>query len=248
MIEVRGLSKRFCPGQGIRAFVREKLHRTPETPTVALDGVSFVVAKGEVFGLVGPNGAGKTTLIKVLATLVLPDSGDATVSDHGILSEPGKVRASVGLATGDERSFYWRLTGWQNLEFFGAFHGLTGVRIRERARNLSTLLDDDSLSKRVAEYSAGMRQRLGLMRALLHDPPALLLDEATKSIDPGGAAQFRRLLREDLCARQGKAVLFATHNLAETSELCRRIGLLVRGRLAAVGTPAEIRERAELSP
>ncbi|MBI5882371.1 MAG: ABC transporter ATP-binding protein [Elusimicrobia bacterium] len=246
MIEVRGLSKRFSPVQGLRGMVGGLFRAAPQASVTALDEVSFSVGKGEVFGLVGPNGAGKTTLIKVLATLVLPDSGDAAVAGHDILADPCRVKASMGLVTGDERSFYWRLTGWQNLEFFGAFQGLPVGRVRERVRGLGPLLDGDALDRRVAEYSAGMRQRLGLLRALLHDPEVLLLDEPTKSIDPAGAAMVGRFVRDELAGRQGKSVLFATHNMAEAEAVCGRVGLLVQGRLVAQGAPHDIRERPEL--
>jgi ABC-type methionine transport system ATPase subunit len=151
----------------------------------ALDGLDLEVGRGRVFCLLGPNGAGKTTLIKVLATLVLPDGGRASVAGYDVALEPGPAKNAVGYAVSDERSFYWRLTGRQNLEFFGALYGLGGPARDRRIDELLRLAGlEEAADLRFNGYSTGMRQMLAFARALLADAAILLVDEPTRSLDP----------------------------------------------------------------
>jgi len=253
MIEIKGLTKYFYPRLNLckdssEGFILNVLKRYPRTPAVALEDVSLSLQKGEVLGLVGPNGAGKTTLLKILATLILPDQGEAKVNGYNILSQPEAVKKSIGLANGEERSFYWRLTGQQNLEFFGAFYNLSLTDIHSRIRELINLLPVDILNKRVGEYSAGMRQRLNIARALLHNPAVLLMDEPTKSLDPASGAELRRFIRDELSRGQGKTILLATHNINEMEEVCDRVVVLDKGKLVAQGLPSEVKNNKVLLP
>jgi ABC-2 type transport system ATP-binding protein len=211
-IRVRGVSKRF---------------RTVQ----ALDGVSFEVEPGEVVALLGPNGAGKTTLIKILGTTVLPDSGSATVAGRDVVADPMAARRSLGVMLGDERSHYWRITGRRNLEFFAALFGIP----RDEAKERSALLLDsvglaDAADRRVLGYSSGMRARLSLARALLADPPLLLLDEPTRNLDPLAASSFRERAIS-LSSERGTGILFATHDLHEAAAISTRILALSAGRI-----------------
>jgi ABC-2 type transport system ATP-binding protein len=197
----------------------------------ALDGVSFEVRPGEVVALLGPNGAGKSTVIRILGTTLSPDSGSATVGGHDVTREPVAARRSLGLMIGDERSHYWRLSGRRNLVFFAA---LAGMSRREAALRTQQVLEEvrlaDAADRRVLEYSSGMRARLSLARALLTEPPLLLLDEPTRTLDPLSAARFRenaaRLARDE-----GAGILFATHNLHEAVAISTRILVLSAGRI-----------------
>jgi ABC-2 type transport system ATP-binding protein len=211
-IRVRGVSKRF---------------RTVQ----ALDRVSFEVERGEVVALLGPNGAGKTTLIKILGTTVLPDSGSATVAGHDVVADPMGARRSLGVMIGDERSHYWRITARQNLEFFSALFGIPRAEAADRA---AFLLDSvglaDAADRRVLGYSSGMRARLSLARALLADPPLLLLDEPTRNLDPLAASNFRERAIE-LAGERGTGILFATHDLHEAAAISTRILALSAGRI-----------------
>jgi len=210
------------------------------SPVTAVDRVCLTIDRGEVFALLGPNGAGKTTLVKILSTLILPTSGTAMVNGHDILTQPTRVRASIGFSPGGERSFYFRLTGRQNLEFFGALQGLRPPLLYRR---ISEVLDqlglEEEADKRFMKYSSGMRRRLGIARALLTDPPVLLLDEPTASVDPASARHIREHIKE-LKAR-GRTILLTTHNMDEAERVSDRIGILNRGRLIAVDTPANLR-------
>jgi ABC-2 type transport system ATP-binding protein len=210
----------------------------------ALRSVSLEVAAGEIVGLLGPNGAGKTTLLKILATLVLPDAGAVRVAGQDATRQPEEVCRRVGVMLEHERSFYRRLTGRANLEFFAALQGLSGAEARRRIDEQSTLVGlSDSIGRRVMTYSLGIQHRLGLARALLRDPEVLLLDEPTRSLDPLAAQEFHRLLRDELARRRGKAILLASHNLVEVEHVCDRLAVLRRGELVAVGTREELARR-----
>jgi ABC-2 type transport system ATP-binding protein len=197
----------------------------------ALDGVSFDVELGEVVALLGPNGAGKSTLLRILGTTVLPDSGSATVGGHDVVRDGVAARRSLGLMIGDERSHYWRLSGRRNLAFFGA---LAGMRRREALARAEQLLEEVDLSpaadRPVLGYSSGMRARLSLARAMLVDPPVLLLDEPTRNLDPLAASRFRESTSQ-LARERNAGVLFATHDLHEAVGMSNRILVLSAGRI-----------------
>ena len=239
-VDVRDVEKSFPRKRTMREIARRPFVRRERSR--ALRGVSLAVARGEFVGLLGPNGAGKTTLLKVLCGLVFPDRGTARVL--GVPVESAKVHAVVGLAHGEERSFYWRLSGRENLQFFARLYGLSGAPLRDRVEELlarvNLAADGD---RRFSDYSSGMRQRLAIARALLADPPLLLMDEPTRSLDPLSAAELREWIAEELHGRQGKTIVLATHNLREAETLCRRVVVLDKGLVRADGAPDELRRR-----
>jgi ABC-2 type transport system ATP-binding protein len=203
--------------------------------------VSLDVPAGALVGLLGPNGAGKTTLLKILAGLILPTAGTARIGDWDTRADERKVKSALGFVTSDERSFYWRLTGRQNLRFFGSLQALHGRVLEERIRYLLQRLElEEPADKPYGDYSSGMKQRLAMARALLHDPPVLLLDEPTRSLDPISAKHLRRFIAEELHGREGKTLLLATHNLPEAEQLCERVAVLSGGRILAAGRAEEL--------
>ena len=238
-ISIEHLSKTYpVPLARLKKFFRRK---SAMGPTEALRDVSFEVREGEVFGLIGRNGAGKTTLAKIIATLVQPNEGTVTVHGLDSVRDEERVRALVGLASAEERTFYWRLTVAENLLFFARLHGLTDAHARTRIAELLTRFELTPLArKRFGELSTGNKQRMTVARALLNRPPVLLLDEPTRSLDPLAAAQMRALISR-LAADERVTVLLTSHNLVEIEELCARIAIISRGRICAVDTPAALR-------
>lgn len=237
-IEARDLKKTYHTKKRIGLF------RSEFDSVEALRGVTFRIRHGEVIGLLGPNGAGKTTTVKILATLLIPDEGEAFIEGYSVVHEAIEVRKRIGLLLTVEKGFYGKLTGRENLEYFGALYGLSGSRLRERINYLMKLLELDKLGavdKLFEEYSLGMKARLGLARALLKNPPVLLLDEPTLGLDPPSARRIRGLVKE--LAKQGKAILYTTHNMFEAEIVCDRILLINKGVLVAEGTPQELKAR-----
>ncbi len=237
-IEAKGLKKRY------RSKKRKGLFRSEVEVVEALRGVSFRVRHGEVVGLLGPNGAGKTTTVKILATLLLPDEGEAYVEGFNVVEDAMEVRKRIGILLSVEKGFYGKLTGRENLEYFGALYGIPRDKLRERIDYLMKLLELDKLGavdKLFEEYSLGMKARLGLARALLKDPPVLLLDEPTLGLDPPSARKIRGLVKS--LAREGKAILYTTHNMFEAEIVCDRILLINHGVIVAEGTPSELKAR-----
>jgi ABC-2 type transport system ATP-binding protein len=221
--------------------VRKIFRRQAKSPVEALRDVSFELYEGEIFGLIGPNGAGKTTLTKVIATLVQPTSGSVTVKDFDSVRHEEQVRRQVGLATAEERSFYWRLTAGQNLQFFARLHGLSDQESRRRIKELLELFELESVSeRRFGELSTGNKQRLAVARSLLSRPPVLLLDEPTRSLDPLAAARMRTFINSLSAASPPVSVLLTSHNLLEIEELCERIAVIHRGRIRALDKPSNL--------
>jgi ABC-2 type transport system ATP-binding protein len=237
MIELKDISKAFVEStwQTLIPVVR------PHWVQV-LRGISLTVNKGEIVGLLGPNGAGKTTLIKILATLVLPDSGSGIVNRFDLFTQPDQVRKVIGLVNTSERSFYWRLTGRQNLLFFAALWGITGSEANTRVDKILYFLDlSDKANTSFMKYSTGQQQRLALARALIPDPPVLLMDEPTRSLDPVAASELRRFVKTDLSEQMNKTVVWCTHNLKEAEEICDRLFFIHKGKIIASGSMTEMR-------
>lgn len=233
MLAVNALEKAFRPG---------KLSLRREPPFVVLRGIDLHVRRGEVLGILGANGAGKTTLLHAISGLIQPDRGTVTLDGVPLDTRTAKLR--VGVCSNSERSFYFRLTMRENLSFFGRLCGLRGKALHARVNELlHTLSLEEFASRRYAECSTGTRQRLALARALLHDPPVLLLDEPTRALDPLRAHEFRALVRERLADREGKMIVLATNILEEAWSVCDRVALLAKGRIVASGPPAVVRER-----
>jgi len=207
----------------------------------AVNGVDLEVKEGEFFGLLGPNGAGKTTLIKLLCCLVLPSSGTAQVFGHDILKEEQAVKNLVGLVSSEERSFFWRLTGRENLQFFASLYHLSGPSAKKR---IDELLNIVGLSNegdiRFQNYSTGMRQKLAIARGLLSQPQVLFVDEPTRSLDPVSAQTVRHFFKEKVTG-EGKTVVLATHNLNEAEQLCDRLAIMDHGKVIALGSVSELR-------
>ena len=222
MIEVEGLRKRFGS-------------------QVALQEVDFMVPGGEIFGFIGPNGAGKTTTIRILATLALPDSGTATIGGVPVAEDPHAVRELIGYMP-DFFGVYDRLTSIEYLEFYAACHGLPHRRRRAVAHELLELVDlGGRADDQVDTLSRGMKQRLCLARALVHDPQVLLLDEPASGLDPRARIEMRELIRE--LRRMGKTILVSSHILPELEELCTWVGFIDAGRMVAAGPISDVRNQ-----
>jgi ABC-2 type transport system ATP-binding protein len=240
-IETDHLTKRF---RRLRGY-RDLLLLTRRQPTdVAVDDISLAVRRGELFGLLGENGAGKTTLIRMLTTTLLPTSGRASVGGYDIVRESQAVRRLIGVASGDERSFYWRLTGRQNLRYFAALNHVPRARSEARIDELlHTLGVAEYADRRFDHYSSGTRHRFGLARALLTEPRILFLDEPTRALDPIAADELRRHVVDHVVGDLGCTVLLATHTLSEAEAMCDRVAIIHRGRIVESGTTAELRSR-----
>lgn len=227
MIKVSNLTKTFPSSRGLGRLVG--LAWPGEVEVQALRNVTLEVARGEILGLLGANGVGKTTLLEILATFLLPTSGQAWVDGHDVLRDPLAVRRAIGYCPAGAAGFYQRLSGRQNLEFFAVLSRLSAAGIRERIAHLWELVGLDRFRDvAVGRYSDGMRQRLALARTLLSDPAVLLLDEPARGIDLEATAFFERLFRR-MAHEQGKTILLVTHDPRAAAELCDRVAVMDRG-------------------
>jgi sodium transport system ATP-binding protein len=207
----------------------------------AVDGLTFACGAGEVFGLLGPNGAGKTTTLRILSTVLAPSAGTAVVAGHDCAGEPLAVRRSIGFLS-SSTGLYPRLTARETLAFFARLHHLPEEEIEGRvARLLERFELADFADRRCEKLSTGQRQRVSIARAVVHEPPVLILDEPTTGLDILGASSMIEFIAAKRA--EGRCVLFSTHVMAEAEKLCDRIGILHRGRLLAVGTLEELRTR-----
>ena len=247
-IQTIELTKRFTKKKhrGIFGFLRknrkkEKQKNKQTDIVVALDHVNVKVRPGELFGLLGPNGAGKTTLVKCLSTILIPDKGTAIVNGFDIRKQTSMVRASLGMVIGGERTLYWKLTARDNLMYFASLYKMPRKLAKERVEELLEAMQlSDRGDERLEDYSTGMRQKIAIARALLHDPPILLLDEPTLGLDPTFSRQIRNQIRE-LAEKQGKTVLLTTHYMEEADQLCDRIAVINDGKVIAVDTPDNLK-------
>jgi ABC-2 type transport system ATP-binding protein len=206
--------------------------------TVAVDGLSFSVADGEIFGLLGPNGAGKTTTVRMLAGLIAPTRGSATINGHTLGESSQRIRSISGILT-ESPGLHERLTARQNLAFYGRLYGLTGRAQRDAVdRYLALVGLTDHADRRVSGFSKGMRQKVAIARALLHEPEVIYLDEPTSGLDPSSAKTVRDFVAT--LGALGRSIVVCTHNLDEAERLCDRIGIM-RGSLLRVDTPAGLR-------
>ncbi len=207
---------------------------------LAVDGIDFNVAQGELFGLLGPNGAGKTTTVKMLTTLLTPTSGQARVLGYDLVREADQIRHHIGFVFGGERGLYWRLSAYDNMTYFA---NLYHVPPEVQKRRIPYLLDLVGLGGRGDEkiegYSRGMKQRLHIARALLHDPELLFLDEPTIGLDPVGARELRSTIR--VLQSERKTILLTTHYMFEADALCQRIAVINQGKIVALDTPTELK-------
>ncbi|MEK6775922.1 MAG: ABC transporter ATP-binding protein [bacterium] len=232
-IEIEQLTKIFRPQTGIRRWFSSS---SISHDIKVLDDVTLHVQAGEVFGLLGPNGAGKTTLLKVLSTLIRPDRGSVRILGYDLVRDEYRIKERVGMVYPDERSFYWRLSGRENLRFFGSLLNLSIREIDRRTRELSSLMNmDNFLDDRYDAYSTGMKQRLLVARAMLREPAVLLMDEPTRGLDPAMAESLLKQIRY-LALNKQTTIVMVTHRLAEARNFCDRIGILDRGRLVCDGS------------
>jgi ABC-2 type transport system ATP-binding protein len=207
-------------------------------PIQAVDDISFRVGEGEIFGFLGPNGAGKTTTLSILTGILRPDEGSVVVNGHDLSQDPIRAKASLGLCP-QEIALYEDLAGRANLTFFGELYGLRGASLRARCNEL---LDFVGLTERagdpVSQYSGGMKRRLNLAAAMVHDPKVVLLDEPTAGVDPQSRNAVFEAIRT--MADQGRAVVYTTHYMEEAERLCDRIAIIDRGKVCAEGTFPEL--------
>lgn len=208
----------------------------------ALDNVNLEIKKGEIFCIIGPNGAGKTTLIRILCGLLLPTVGSVYVNGCDIVNGSGTFRSYIGLVSSDERSFFWHLTGRENLEFFAALYNIKRREFKERISAVMELLrikEKESVLFRY--YSSGIRKRLAIARALLHDPQIIFMDEATNSLDPIASEELKVLVKAELSIKQKKTIFWATHRLEEAEQICDRIALLNYGKTKFIGSISDFK-------
>ncbi|MCP8312161.1 MAG: ABC transporter ATP-binding protein [Candidatus Methylarchaceae archaeon HK02M1] len=215
---------------------------------MAVDHLSFEVKEGEVFGLLGPNGAGKTTTVRMLACLISSSEGSASVGGYDIGRDSLKVRQIVGILT-ENPSLYERLTAYENMDFFAEAYGLSDVQ--EKRNRIRELLEFFELYERrnnkVATFSKGMKQKLAIARALVHQPPILFLDEPTAGLDPESSKVIRDLI-ERLSQREKHTILLCTHHLEDAEKLCNRVMIINRGKSVIVGSPDELRDKIAGQP
>src|ERR1700680_2823450 len=228
MIEAQKLGKVF-PGTKKRDKV------------LAVDYVSFRCEPGQIYGLLGANGAGKTTTLRILATILRPNSGTAVVAGYDVNREPAKVRAHVGFLS-TATALYGRLTAQEMVEYFGRLYGLDEDRLhREMDQIFATLEMNDFRDRPCEKLSTGMKQKVSIARTLIHDPPVMIFDEPTVGLDVMTARTIVTFIRH--CRERGKTVIFSTHVMSEVEKLCDRIGIIHTGRILAEGNLAELRQR-----
>jgi sodium transport system ATP-binding protein len=227
MIDARGLTKTF------RDKKRGEIHAATQ--------VSFRVEPGQIYGLLGANGAGKTTTLRLLATLLQPTAGGATVAGCDIVREAQQVRAKVGFLAAST-ALYGRLTARETMAYFGRLNGLTTAQIKIRTQQLAAELDmDEFLDRRCDKFSTGMKQKTSIARTLIHDPPVMIFDEPTLGLDVMAARTIVRFVRD--CRARGKTVIYSTHVMSEVEKLCDVIGIIHGGRLLAEGTLAGLQAK-----
>ncbi|MDB6093267.1 MAG: transporter related [Verrucomicrobia bacterium] len=227
MIEAHNLTKTFKDKK------RGQIH--------AVDGVSFRAEPGRIYGLLGANGAGKTTTLRMLATLLQPTTGTATVAGFDVATQAQQVRAHVGFLAAST-ALYGRLTAREMITYFGKLNGLGNAEIKARLARLATELDmHEFLDRRCDKFSTGMKQKTSIARTLIHDPAVMIFDEPTLGLDVMTARSIVRFVRE--CRNQGKTVIYSTHVMSEVEKLCDTIGVIHGGKLCAEGTLAELRAK-----
>lgn len=210
---------------------------------IAVDRISFTVRPGEIFGLLGANGAGKTTVMRILSTVLAPTSGIATVAGYDVVADPAEVRRNIGFVS-NNTAIYDRMTAWELVEYFGKLHGMSRGILRERLETLfEQLRMNEFRDVPGSKMSTGMKQKVSIARAMVHDPPVLIFDEATLGLDVLVARNLLSVVRQ--LRESGKCLIFSTHIMSEVERLCDRIAIMHRGRILDTGTLAELRSRHE---
>ncbi|MHC4398147.1 MAG: ABC transporter ATP-binding protein [Planctomycetota bacterium] len=208
---------------------------------VALDGISFRAEPGQIYGLLGPNGAGKTTALRILSTVLKPTSGAASVNGYDVVTQSTRARQQIGFMSANT-AVYDRMTAWEMVEHFGRLHGIPSQELTERMDALFTRLKMNDIRDLLgAKMSTGMKQKVSVARAIVHDPPVLIFDEPTVGLDVLVARALLETVAE--LRDHGKCVVFSTHIMREAEKLCDRLAIVHRGRILAEGTLAEVRDR-----
>jgi ABC-2 type transport system ATP-binding protein len=235
IIKVENMSKVFVSKE------RKKFLRAKKRTIHALKNVDLTIYDGEIFGLLGPNGAGKTTLIKCLTTLLIPTEGTASVNGFDLKKEENLVRASLGCMLMGERGLYWKLTGKENLEYFGALYHVPKVKRKERIGYLTKLLKmEEFIDRTVETYSSGQKMITAFAKSLINDAPILFLDEPTVTMDVHAARDLRRIVKQ--LNKEGHTIVYTTHQMYEAEELCHRVAIIDKGEIIALGTPTELKK------
>ncbi len=226
---------------------RISLFRRQKKRITAIDHLNLEIRRGELFGLLGRNGAGKTTLVKTLCTLLPPDSGTALVNGFDVVKQQMQVKRSLGtLFSVGERGFFWRLTGYSNLEFYAAVNNVPRSGRKERIIQVLDLVGmKENAFELFQRYSGGMKRKLALARALLADPPILLLDEPTTGLDVVSSRNIRDFIKDELSRKADKTVLYTTHYVEEAAQICDRVAIMHYGQLIALDTPSGLESRAK---
>jgi ABC-2 type transport system ATP-binding protein len=238
VISIRDVTMRFPIAKRYREWLISPF--SPRRVCTALTHATLDVQAGDRIAVMGPNGAGKTTLLKLIGGLLLPTEGAIAVNGFSTLHDNAAARKSVGFIFNEERSFFWRLTGVQNLEFFGALDNLSGAHLRDRVRYLIGLVGlQDAGDRLVSGYSSGMKQRLALARVLIAEPDVLILDEPTRALDPIACDEMVDLIMAGIYHNSRKTLLIATHRLEEAMTLCNKVMIIDGGRLKAFDSIAD---------
>jgi len=232
IISVRDVAMHFPIAKRYREMALHPFR--PRRTSIALAGVTFEVEDGDRIAVMGPNGAGKTTLLKLIGGLLLPSRGDIVVNGFNTRHHNMAARKSVGFVLNEERSFFWRLSATQNLEFFGSLDNLWGASLRDRIRELISLVGlEGAGDKPISGFSSGMKQRLALARGLMAEPHVLILDEPTRALDPVGCDELINLILDHIYRDSRKTLLIATHRPEEAVKLCNKVMIVNKGRVAA---------------
>lgn len=244
VVEARELKKYFVKDRSLHEQVFAPF--AAKRMVCALKGISFSVEPGKILGIVGPNGAGKTTLLRILADLLEPDSGWVALCGQRLTKRRCYLRSKIGYVSSDERSFFWRLTGKQNLEFFARLYGVSRIETPERIR---AMLDMFALWEKAnhlfRDYSTGIRKKFALARALIHQPKVLLLDEVTNSLDFPSARSVKSLVREYVSNQNGCGGVWSTHRFEEIGEICDKVLVINKGRVKFFGSVSDLKSKCD---
>jgi len=233
-VSMRGITKEYVPPMKLGAILSLRWERER---IQALDGIDLDLEQGKVHAFVGPNGAGKTTLLKLVTGLLQPSTGSVVVMGYDTVRQPVEVRARVGYCITDRRSFFLRLSGRENMRFFGTLQGLQGDALNERTGTLLFDMElEDVADRQVMTYSEGMKQRLAIARAFLHEPDVLLLDEIGRGLDPRLRDKVYGMFKHDMVEGRNATLLMASHNMDEVSTLADSVYVMNKGRIVASGT------------
>lgn len=238
VIQIENLSKTYISKE------RTHIFRSRKKTVEALKKICLDIYKGEIFGLLGPNGAGKTTLIKCLTTLLLPTEGTAKIYGYDLLKNDKMIRASIGCMLMGERGLYWKLTGRENLDFFGSLYYVPQDNRTEKIEELINLLNlGDIIDRTVETYSSGQKMKLAFAKSLINDAPILVLDEPTVTMDVHSARELCTIVKD--LNEKGHTIVYTTHLMQEAEELCDRVAIIDRGEIIALGTPEELKTKIE---